>query len=312
MGLLDSITGAKHAKKASKKAAKTAGFKDFNIQTESGGGAQITSEGITTSGVPGTENVGAFSDLAGQFISQVDPAAGQLNLDPNQVLQAGLETGAGARSIGNDFLATAGTIADTLKDFDPTAFAQTEFDKLNSLAARGEETAASKTANRLFAGGRLGGSDTQTGNVFGELERSQQDARTQRSLLATQSARDELASRTGAVNSLTGSSQGAMNVGGMDLSQLLNAIGGAQGTAGFQQGFDMNQLQAALGATGGVTAAGAPEQMNIQNMLAGSGLLQTSRANQAGIQQSGGNVAAAAQGNFVGSLFSGLSSFVPS
>jgi hypothetical protein len=308
MGILDSITGAKAAKKGAKRAEKLAEFQDFSTDLASGQGT-ITKEGLTVGGAPGTENAGQFADLAGQFISNVDPTAGQLDLDPNQVLAEALTKGAGAKALGQDFLGAAGSIAESLASFDPRAFATEQFDALNQLAARGEETAASKLANRLFSGGRLGGSDTQTGNVFGELERAQQDARTQRGLAATQSARDELASRTAAVGSLTQSGIGATSVGGMDLQQFLSAISGGQQAAGFQQAFEQSQLQSALGATGGVTAALAPENINIANLLSASGLIQTSKANQAGIAQAGGNAQAAATGNFTGSLLSGLSGF---
>ena len=138
----------------------------------------------------------ASGDFAGLGVTQITPE-GQVVSDPNQFTEFGDQL----LAAGGDFLnrgpafdvgaATGGisglesnrlrtenafsnlqTAIGQTPQFDVDAFAAEQFDRLNSLAARGEETAASSLANNLFARGRLGRDDTTTGDAFSALELS--------------------------------------------------------------------------------------------------------------------------------------------
>lgn len=300
--LLGSITGTSKIKKGTKRAVNT--LQDFSFGTSGAFGEAGISEagGLAVGGGPGAGLVPGFEGLASFFQGQAGAApTGQLNLDPNQVVQQGLQAGQG----GAGFLEGAGGFLESLQGFNADAFAKTQFDRLSSLAQPGEERAASSLANRLFAGGRLGAGDTTTSRLFGELEQGQQRASTERALQSLGLARDEISSRVGAAGGLAQTGLG-INQGG--IQNFLAAIGGGTGVGGFQQGLQSSLVQNALGATQGISGALAPTQQSIQNLLAGAGLFQERDLATAGLQSGSGLAQASARGSLTSGILSAVSS----
>ena len=298
--VLGSITGTSKIKKGAKRAVNT--LQDFSFGTSGAfGDASIDAGGLNVGGGPGAGLVPGFEGLASFFQGQAGGApTGQLNLDPNAVVGAGLQAGQG----GAGFLEGAGGFLESLQGFDADAFAKQQFDRLSSLAQPGEERAAGSLANRLFSGGRLGAGDSSTSRLFGELEQSQQRSSTERALQSFGLARDEISSRVGAAGGLAQTGLG-INQGG--IQNFLAAISGGTGVGGFQQDFQSSLLNNALTSTGGISQSLAPTQQSIMNLLAGAGLFQERDLATAGIQSGSG----LQQANARGSLTSGILSAIP-
>lgn len=252
-----------------------------------------------------TQEPNQFTDLSRQFIGE----AGQ------QLQQAGTtqfdlgETGFTAGNIGqlqqgvrSQFGALQESIG-TQPQFDGTAFAQTQFDRLQSLASRGEEIAANRVAGGLFSRGRLGRDDTTTGAAFEGLARAQESARTERALQATQLATSEgdRLFRQGQVGI-----QNQFGLLGAAEGQLQTGTQGFLGLQGFQNATTQQNLQNAIGFGG---AAGQVIQPNFQAITAAQNLATTDQASRAGvasttagiIAQSGANTAST-----LGNVFGGI------
>lgn len=244
-----------------------------------------------------------LSDIFGQ-IAQQQIAASQNGptIDVNAATGgvAGLQQN--QQDITGAFANLSGAI-NGQSQFDIDAFANEQFDRLNSLAARGEQTAASQTANSLFSRGRLGGADTASGNVFEALDRSQRDAATNRALTATQLAgaeRDRLfneqqqgvSNQFGFLNSLIGNNQNQVGNFG-NLFQL---------NSGQQQQF----LQNALGFG---TGAGTVLNPNFQALQFAQNVRSSDQASRSGVASTNAQLEQARNinlGNTVGEAFAGI------
>ena len=320
MGLGDivgSITGANAAKNASKKAAAAAAFKPLEANTIFGSGTIDPKTGLNYGGGPGSSLVPGFTNASQMFLQQLlgGGAVPALNLDPNQVMAGA--TQAGQSYLGqfgqaaNPFFSAANKWAQGLAGFNPDEFAAQQYDRLTSLAQRGEETATQKALGGLFARGRLGANDTTAGNVLGELDRAQQDAATNRALQSIGLAQQEAASQLGIASGAAGQAGSLLGqgeqLGSNAMSRFLGAIQGGTAASGFLNTLQESLLSRAIMGTQGVAGALAPSNQGIQNLLAAAGLVNGQNATVANALMQGGNAAAAAQGNLVGSLIGGIS-----
>ncbi len=194
-----------------------------------------------------------FTDLSRTFAGAAQQSLGQAGQPLVDLAGAGITPGGIAgqgqavqQQFGNLQQAIGGAAQ---QQFDPTAFANTQFDRLQSLAGRGEEIAANRVAGNLFSRGRLGAEDTATGAAFEGLARGQGQARTGRALQATQLANQEAQrlfaqGQTGVQNQfgLLQQLQGGQAQG---FEQLL---GGSQLNLGSQLGLGQQALQFGTGA----------------------------------------------------------------
>jgi hypothetical protein len=287
------VISGKAAKKAAKAGAAGAEARDASANLGFGN-TTVSADGTIT------QEDNQFTDLsrlfAGEAANQLDQSKAQL-IDPTATGITQSSVGDINRQIGNQFGVLQGAIG-AQPQFDPTAFAQTQFDRLQSLASRGEEIAANRVAGGLFSRGRLGGNDSATGAAFEGLARAQGDARTQRALQATQLANQE-------AQRLFGQSQvGIQNQFGL-LGQLFNQgqnqFGNLLQQGGFNQAFSQQSLQNALGLG---TGAGQVLNPNFQTLTAVLNRQATDQASRAGVSadvagiiQQGGQGTADAIGN---------------
>jgi len=251
-----------------------------------------------------------FSDLSTLFgqLAQQQVAASQNGptIDVNAATGgvAGLQQN--QQDINGAFSSLAGAI-NGQSAFDVDAFANEQFDRLNSLAARGEQTAASQTANSLFSRGRLGGADTASGNVFEALDRSQRDAATSRALTATQLAgaeRDRLFNEQ---------QQGVSN----QFDFLSNLIGNNQNQVGnFGNLFQLNsnqQQQFLQNALGFGQGAGNVLNPNFQALALAQNVRSSDQASRAGVSSTNAQLQTQANtqlANNIGQAFSGVGTAV--
>lgn len=191
----------------------------------------------------------------------------------------------------------------SVNQFDPNAFASQQFDRLNSLASRGDEIAANRVANSLFSSGRLGANDTATGLAFEGLARGQENARTERALEATNMANSEaqrlfdqqqtgILNQFGMLNSLTGQGQNQFN-------NLFTQTGGNNS---FTQ-------QALLNAMGFGGAAGNVLNPNFQTLTAVMNRQATDQSARAGVASNNASIMAnnaTSNANMVGNAFAGI------
>lgn len=308
-GVVGSLFNSRNQRKDAKRSAQQALFQPFQA-TSPFGSASISPTGMNVDAGLGFANAEGFDALTQQFLAQIQPGAAQAftgisgNDAFRQAHQLGgmsspfIQAGGGFLGAGQDFL-------QQLQGFDRGAFEQTQFDRLNSLASSGEETATNQALNRLFAGGRLG-DDTATSEVTRGLQEAQANARTGRALSAIDLGRAEqsslLQNALGLSQGGVGIAQGGSQLAGNEIQNFLQAIQGGQGAATGQLNFQGLLAQLAQGTTAGTTAALAPTQQNISNLLTGSNIVQSGRLGAAGIQSSGQQAASAG----IGDLFSGL------
>ncbi len=300
--LLGAITGSGSIKKANKKARAAAEFTPFNVSGPFGSGT-ISKEGITSSGGPGAEQVGGFQNLAQLFQGIASGApTGQFDaLDPNSAFAQAQAAGGGGAAFsqaGEGFL-------QSLQGFDADAFTNQQLERLRGLARPGEERAVNSMANRLFSSGRLGGDDTKSGQVFGDLAQAQEMSDLQRQLAAIGLSRDEMTNRAGMATQFANTGAGLDQAG---IQNFLAQLSAGTSVGGAQQQFQTGSLQNALGATAGISTALQPSQQQIQNLLAGGGLISGANQNLAQLIQSGGIAKGNATGNFTGGLMTGAAS----
>lgn len=313
--VLDTVTGAGDAKKAAKRGAQTALWQDFNVNTPFGQGSLTRTGGLSFGGGPGSSLVNMFQGLGSQFGAQAAAVPSpNVNLNPNQVISTGMGQGAQSRALfgaaGLPFLDAAQNYAASLGTFNPDQFAQTQFDRLENLARPGEESQTRSMLNNLFSRGRLGAGDTAGSRLLGQLDQSQLMARDNRALQAIGLAQQEAQSRAGIAGQMAQAGGGLFGQGealaSSELGRFLSSIGGGIQVGGFQDQLASSLLQRALGATGGISAALAPTNQGIQNMIAAGSAVNQSGANAANMMLQGGMAGASAQGNFFGSLLGSL------
>ncbi len=297
-------------KKAASKAGKAAALKPFS-SASTFGSAQFTPSGITSQGGVGADKAGIFDALTGDFLSQV----GGQNIDTFNALspeeaQSQIQ-GLGAQAdpftqAGGQFLQAGQGFLGQLNQFDQGAFVDTQFDRLNQLAARGEATAAQSTAQRLFSGGRLGGDDTASGVAFGELARIQEEARTSRGIqaigLGDQRAQLLAGLAGGLTQTGTQTALGGQDFANAQVGRFLSSIQGAGATAGIQSGISGSLLNQAIQTQGGVQNAQLGERQATQDALAGAGIQVGAGANVASTQVAGIGSAGNALASFGGAL----------
>lgn len=299
-----SVISSKGAKDAAKEGRKGAEARDAQANL---------GFGITRIDAAGniTQDDNQFTDLSRLFGGVARGQLGQADL-PSLDIGA---TGFTAQNIGAQGQAIAGQFGNLQQaigaqpQFDPTAFAQTQFDRLQGLASRGEEIAANRVAGGLFSRGRLGAQDTATGAAFEGLARGQGDARTQRALQATQLANQEgqrlfQQSQTGIQNQF--------GLLGQMTGQQQQGVGNFLQLQGFNQGASQQNLQNALGFGQG---AGAVLDPNFQTLTAVMNRQATDQASRSKV--AGSNAAILAQGsqnqaNAIGNAFAGIGQAVAS
>lgn len=258
-----------------------------------------------------TQDQNQFTDLSRLF---ADEAAGQIGQSRLPAIDVGA-TGFNENNIGALNAATLNqfgnlsTAINTQPQFDPNAFAALQFDRLNSLASRGEEIAANRVANNLFSRGRLGSQDTATGAAFESLARAQEDARTSRALTATQLANQE------AQRLFNQNQTGIQNQFGLlgQLAQQQQAgVGNFLQLEGFNQAAQQQALQNSLGFGQG---AGSVLNPNFQALTAVLNRQSTDQAARAGVSSTNAQIAAGqnqALANTVGNVFGGIGQAIAS
>lgn len=296
-GALASKSASKDASKAARRAANQAKAADAQANLGFGLTRVDAAGNITQDENQFTDLSRAFGEQAMQFLS-TQPTGIDLQ-------QAGVSAG-NIGQFNNAIMNQFGNLSNAINtqpQFDPNAFAALQFDRLNSLASRGEEIAANRVANNLFARGRAGANDTQAGNVFSELARAQGDARTQRALTATNLANQE-AQRLFQQNQV-----GIQNQFGL-LGQLFQGQQGSVqdliGLTGFNSAQQQQQLQNALGFAG---AAGSVLQPNFQTLTAVLNRQATDQSARAGVSSTVGDIlgdAGVAKADAIGNAFAGI------
>ena len=316
--IIGSITGANKAAKGAKQGAAAALFKDFSSNTPFGSGTISRTGGMNFGGGPGASLAGGFQHLADQFGAQAGavPSA-NINLDPNAVIGAGMQQGQAARNLfgaaGMPFLDAAQNYASSLSGFNPDQFAQTQFDRLENLARPGEETQTQSALNSLFSRGRLGANDTAGSRMLGQLDQSQLMARDSRGLQAIGLAQEEAQNRAGIAGQMAQAGGGLFgqgeNLATSELGRFLSSLTGGMQIGGFQDQLSTSLLQRALGSTGGISAALAPTNQGIQNMLSAGQVANSGNALSGQVLQQGGAAAGSAMGSFTGGLLGAVSPF---
>lgn len=298
--VLDKITGADKIKKASKRAAEMSRLQPFQVSGPMGS-VNVTETGAEITGGIGSELANPFANFASASLGQ----AGQIAppsffLNPNQAFFGAMQqdpTASGFSAAGNQLL-------QRLQSFNPDDFAAQQFERLNRLAAPGEQSAAAATADRLFASGRLGGGDSLSGRVFRDLDLSQSLARDNRLLqsigLAGQE-QDRLASQASGFAGLGSSLQDSA------LQRFLGGIGAGTQVGAFQDQLRNSLLAQALQSTGGIQAATQGQRDALQAALTGASISTNARTNAGQTLLGGAQQAAGSRGALVGGALGALS-----
>lgn len=309
-----SYAGARESSDAARDAARAGRPTPFNVETPFGN-ANYTPSGLTASGGVGSQYATNFADLIGStladFRSTPTGRLGSAPFDLRAVLgdfgNLGATTGSGqADALGGQFLSNAQQALGAAGNFNIDQFASTQFDRLNRLAAPGEQTAANSLASRLFSQGRLGANDSRSGALFRELDLSQGMQRDARLGQALGLATSESQRLTGLANdyttqfgALSGLSQ-QLRAGNQNQTQsLFGALAGDELTrAQFQNQLRDSLLSQSTGAQTGILNAYAPLQNAINSALTGALGTATGNVNASQFQ--------ARAGEQLGGLYAGL------
>jgi hypothetical protein len=299
--LLGGLFGQSSARKQQRRAER------FALQQSQARGGEITGPFGSVSVSPENQiNFGdsPFSNLSQAFAQQaqgfLQPQAPAINL-----AQAGIgaqQVGAFQPQIQQAFGGLQNLIGQQ-SQFDPNAFAATQFERLQSLARPGEERTANTLANQLFAGGRLGRDDTATGRAFEGLAQGQEQARTQRALQAIGLAGTERDRIFQEQQQRIGNQFGLLGqLGGFQQQGFQQLLGGE----GFNQATQQQQLQNALGFGGAAGSVLAPQFQALTAILNRTAQDQAARA---GVSTGVANVigqTAPNTGELIGNVFGGL------
>lgn len=308
------VYGAKKNSDAAKDAGKASQPQPFNVETPFGN-AYYTPQGLTAVGGVGAQYATNFSDLIGRTLGDLrNTGVGRLGAAPFDLRAAlgdfgnlGATQGSNrADALGGQFLSNAQQALGAAGRFNIDQFASTQFDRLNRLAAPGEQTAANSLATRLFSQGRLGANDSRSGALFRELDLSQgmqRDARLGQALGLATSESQRLSGLANDYTTQFGALQGLsqqLRTGNQNqLQSLFGAVRGDELTmAQFQNQLRDSLLAQATGGQTGVLNAYAPLQNAINSSLQGAGFTTGANANAAQF---------AAQGQSqLGGLYAGL------
>lgn len=245
----------------------------------------------------GTINIQPGQDSAIALFQALLPGLAQ----QFQGTQAVTDVGA-APQVGLEQLFANVRAAAAPTDFDAQGFTQQQFERLNQMARQGEQTAASQTADQLFARGRLGAGDSASGRVFAELERAQQEARTGRAIQAIGLADTEQQRLERARDANVRAALQAFGAGG-NLFGLLRDDQFAR--AEFRNQARRGLFGELLGATEGVNVAAQPLFTQLQAALTASGQA-TGAAQTRASAQLGGLGSVDQGGGFGAGLFTAL------
>ena len=232
-------------------------FQDFGVSGP-GGGASLSQSGLSTTQDP---------MLAQLFSSFGQAAQGQLN-------QGGVPAGVqnvlqsfGVSPESQQYTDLGRMFGTQLQNFNINDFAAQKLGELNAMALPAEQNASNSLANRLFSRGRIGPNDTAGGRAFGELAQSLDLAQMARAQTAFGLAGQE-ANRI---------ADYARTFGGLgaDLSSNLLQRAISSGMAPSQ--IAGSQAGAASSFLGGGLSSLSPLQQQIQNLFAGSGMMQDVR-----------------------------------
>ncbi len=288
IGLASSLLSSRAKKKAASKASGRIAMRDVKVDS-SFGSATVGPGGITSAGGVGSEAASPFASLTQDFLSQIPgQSIGTFGIGPEAIFEQarGLsETQEPFLGAASNFGAAGQNILQQLQGFNQEDFTNQAFDRLNFLAERGEQNAASSLGNRLFARGRLGGDDTLSGTAFGGLARGIEEARTGRGLeaigLGEQRAKflgDQAVQFTGAG---VDTALGGAKFGQSQIDQLLASITGAGAASGIQTGISGSLLNQAITTQAGVQNAQLGERQSIQDALQLQAIQQGVGTNQA-------------------------------
>jgi hypothetical protein len=281
---------AKAAEKAGRRAADAASFKPFNT-TGAFGSTSITPG---SRGQPGSVSIGTNPQIE-MFQQLAQQLGGQFQGAPGLAFGPGQQPDVDLQGLFGQVQDAAGPI----EGFDAGQFTQTQFDRLQGLAERGEETAAARTANQLFSRGRLGAQDTAAGGVFGRLAEAQENARTQRGLQAIGLAGQEQQRLQQARQSDVQTALQGFGAGG----QLFGLLRGDQfQRAGFQNQAVQQLFSQLQGATQGINTASQPLFQQLNAALAAGGAATQAGGTAGALQMQGANRAGDIRGEFFGSL----------
>lgn len=309
-----SLYGSKKQSDAAKAAGKAGAPRPFNVETPFGN-ANFTPQGLTAVGGVGSEYGTSFADLIGSTIGDFrNTGVGRLGQAPFDLRAAlgdfgnlGATQGSNlADSLGRGFFSNAQQALGAAGKFNIDQFAGTQFERLNRLAAPGEQTQANQLASRLFAQGRLGANDSRAGALFRDLDFSQGMQRDARLGQALGLATSESQRLSGLANDYT-TQFGALQSLGQQLrtgnqSQMQSLFGALRGdeltAAQFQNQLRDSLLAQATGSQTGVMNAYAPLQNAINTSLTGALGTATGNVNAAQFQ--------ARSGEQIGGLYAGL------
>lgn len=284
---------AKAAEKAGERAAQAAEFRPFNT-TGAFGSTSITPG---SRGQPGSVAIGTNPQIE-QFQQIAQGLGGQFQKSPGIAFGPGEAPDVGLQGLFSNLT----DATQPLEGFDANAFTQTQFDRLQGLAQRGEETAASQTANQLFSRGRLGGADTAAGGVFGRLAEAQENARTQRGIQAIGLAGQEQQRLQQARQADIQAALQGFGAGG----RLFGLLRGDQfQRAGFQNQAGQQLFSQLQGATQGINTASQPLFQQLQAALSAGGAATAAGGAGAALQLQGANRAGDIRGEFFGGLLEG-------
>ena len=260
--------GANQSASAQRDAARNSRPRPFNVETPFGN-ANYTPSGLTATGGVGSEYAQPFAGLVGSALGDFRNTnvgrIGNAPFDLRQVLgqfgNLGATAGSGqADALGGMFMSNAQQALGAAGQFNIDQFAGTQFDRLNRLAAPGEQTQANQLATRLFSQGRLGANDSRSGALFRELDLSQgmqRDARLGQALGLATSESQRLNALANDYTTQFGALQGLsqqLRAGNQSQTQsLFGAVRGDELTmAQFQNQLRDSLLSQATGAQGGI------------------------------------------------------------
>lgn len=252
-----------------------------------------------------TQDPNEFTQLARLFAGQVPGFFQQAQRNVIDPSLTGIVPGAVAargRESQNIFNQLRQSLGQT-QQFDPNQFAALQFDRLQSLAERGDEVAANRVANQLFARGRAGADDTAAGAAFEGLARAQEMGRTERALTATNLANQE------AQRLFQQQQAGIQNLFGLQNVATGREAGAFQNLLGLT-GLNIGQQQQALqNALQFGTGAGQVLQPNFTTLQAVLNAQAQDQASRAGVASTVAKLdagRAAEQRAAVGEAFAGL------
>lgn len=261
------------------------GAQPFAVEGAGGATAHGERAGMYSTGGAAEANAPGYNALVSQFLGQIGGMpGGGMNLNPNDFSGAGQDQSVYQpwADAGQQQMQQGQGVLGAFNNFDPDKFAGEQYARLSRIAAPGEDSAARQTAQRLFGGGRLGGSDVASKDMFGRLAESQSRANDGRALDAIGLASNEQNRLLNTGLQLTQSGKDTTGFGEtLASSQLNRALAGVSAAQGIGN-YNTNQISSTIGNTinlqQGGYQTGQDRRDAMANALTGQGL-STSAAN---------------------------------